>query len=80
MRIDDATNLNELSAAHQLLRLASSVEDSGYYGEDQHPPAVQKQLEKAWRILQPAIVYYHDETLCWTPAAADTRFQKRSKS
>jgi hypothetical protein len=77
MRIDLASTNEEKRAANFLMRLTSAIEDAGYYASEQNPPETQRQLEKAWRVLQPAIVYYFDEPLCWTPG--DGKFKKKGK-
>jgi hypothetical protein len=78
MRSDLASTNEEKRAANYVMRLTVAVQDVGYYGSEYNPPETQKQLEKAFRVLQPAVVYYHDEPLCWTPSAG--KFKPKRKS
>ena len=79
MRLDLAVTAEEKRAAFYLAKLASAVEQAGYYCAEGNPPETQKQLEKAYRVLRPACEFYtEDHGLTWRPS--DGKFKPKRKS
>jgi hypothetical protein len=80
MRLDLAVTTEEKRAAFYLVRLATAVQDAGYYETTSETvtPECRKALEKAYRVLRPACEFYtEDHGLVWEPG--DGKFKKKVK-
>jgi hypothetical protein len=78
MRLDLAITSEEKRAAYYLVKLASAVEQAGYYCAEGNPPETQRQLEKAYRVLRPACEFFtEDHGLAWEPG--DGKFRRKVK-
>jgi hypothetical protein len=77
--ISDGITASEGKAAFAILHLAASLQDAAYYCPDGIALATIRALHKAYRVLKPIALYYHqDHGLLWDPP--DTRFKPKGKS
>ena len=77
--INAGINVVEGRAAFAILHLAQAIQDVCYYCPDGVAPATIRALHKAFRVLAPIALFYHeDHGLVWNPP--DTRFKPKGKS
>ena len=61
MRLDQGIEVPEKRAAAEVYALADALQDALYYSDETHPPETVKVLNRAWRVMKSATIYYRGE-------------------